>query len=166
MRVNAAELMRVSGQTRHVGPDVAPSEVELDDERLTPGEPIVVDLLLESVNDGVVVTGRIGAPWHGVCRRCLEPLTGVAEASVEERYQRSVTDPEAFPIEHDQIDLAPLVRETVLLELPQAPLCRPDCAGLCDVCGVNRNVETCTCTTTVSDARWSALDPLRKSLSE
>jgi uncharacterized protein len=54
----------------------------------------------------------------------------------------------------------------VLLELPQAPLCRPDCAGLCDVCGVNRNLEACTCSTTVSDARWSALDQLRKSLSE
>ena len=80
--------------------------------------------------------GRRGAD---ACRRCLRPLDGVVVADVDELYQEHVTDPDAFPIEDGQLDLAPMVRETVLLELADAPLCRHDCAGLCPSCGIDRN---------------------------
>ena len=60
----------------------------------------------------------------------------------------------------DEIDLEPLARETVVLELPQAPLCREDCLGLCPDCGVDRNEGTCSCEPP-RDPRWSVLDELR-----
>ena len=72
-----------------------------------------------------------------------------------------ITDPDAFPIVGDQLDLAPMVREHALLILPDGPLCRSDCAGLCPQCGVDRNEQTCTCVTERHDDRWAALDALR-----
>ena len=83
---------------------------------------------------------------------------------VDERYAeedptgRRRVDPDAFPIEHGQLDLAPMVREEVLLAVPDAPLCRPDCAGLCPTCGADRNAAPCDCDTAVRDDRWAALD--------
>ena len=72
-----------------------------------------------------------------------------------------MSDDDAFPIEGDQIDLVPAVREAVLLELPDDVLCREECAGICPVCGIDRNQGTCECDTTVRDDRWAALDQLR-----
>ena len=83
--------------------------------------------------DGIVVTGPISIPWRAPCRRCLTDVAGVAEVVVDEVYQDEVGDDDAFQIEGDQIDLAPAVREYVLLELPDGPLCRDDCAGICPV---------------------------------
>ena len=81
-------------------------------------------------------------------------------AVVDERYQREVTDEDAYPIEGGQLDLAPMTRQLVLLELDDERLCRDDCAGLCPICGIDRNAETCDCDTTVKDDRWSALEGL------
>lgn len=164
--VNTAELGRITGTEKELVGDVEPADVGLDDDRLEPGAPIRVELHLESVNDGVLVTGTVSARWNGECRRCLEPAGDAAVAAIDERYQYVVTDPDAFPIEHDQLDLVPLVREAVLLELPDAPLCRPDCAGLCPTCGINLNTGTCDCTAPAGDARWRALDALKQSLPE
>jgi uncharacterized protein len=92
------------------------------------------------------------------------PLVGDALVPVDELYQSHVTSNAAFPIQADQIDLAPMARELVMLELPVAPLCRDDCAGLCATCGANRNDTPCTCGQPVTDDRWSALDALREQL--
>ena len=78
-------------------------------------------------------------PWHGTCRRCLEPTGGVSVSEVHELYQRTLTDPDAFEIVGDQLDLRAIARELVLLDTPATPLCRPDCAGLCPTCGANLN---------------------------
>ena len=67
---------------------------------------------------------------------------------------------ETYPLVDHEVDLEPLVRDAVLLELPLAPLCRADCQGLCPFCGVNRNDEACGCEAP-ADPRWSALDVLR-----
>lgn len=164
LRVNTAELRRIAGTEKDLVGDVEPADVGIADDRLVPGAPIHVDLRLESVNDGVLVTGSVSAAWHGECRRCLAAAGATAIAAIDERYQYEVTDPDAFPIEHDQLDLEPLVREAILLELPEAPLCRPDCAGLCPTCGVDLNTATCACAAPPSDARWGALDDLKRQL--
>jgi uncharacterized protein len=57
--------------------------------------------------------------------------------------------------------LAPVVREYVLLDLPDLPLCKDDCAGICPTCGIDRNAGTCDCDAVVTDPRWSALENLK-----
>jgi uncharacterized protein len=164
--VNALELLRRPGSEKPIAIEVSASDIGLGDPRLVAGAPIEVDLLCSSLNDSVVVEGVVRAVFHGECRRCLAPVTGRLDVEVRELYQQTITDPDAFPIENDQIDLKLMVRESVLLDLPEAPVCRPDCRGLCPTCGVDRNVQTCSCTAPTTDPRWAALDALRDQLSD
>ncbi len=159
LRLNARELLRQPGSTRRISTALAATDFGIADERIT-GD-IGVDLTAVSNIDGIVVTGAVVIPWQVPCRRCLTEVSGVAEVVVDELYQDEVGDEDAFQIEGDQIDLAPAVREYVLLEVPDAPLCRDACAGICPVCGVDRNEGSCDCDTTVRDGRWAALDDLR-----
>jgi uncharacterized protein len=166
--VNATELLRQPGQRRSIDVTVPMADVDVDDPRLA-GD-IAVDVTLESTLDDIVVTGRLRVAWSDTCRRCLRPLEDTLAIDVEERYApvddggahatRRV-DPEAFPIEHGQLDLAPMVREEVLLGVPDAPLCRPDCPGLCPTCGADLQAGSCDCPTEVRDERWAVLDQLK-----
>ena len=156
LRINAVELLRQPGAVRDVVVDVAAAALDADHERLV-GD-IRVDLHLTALNDGIDVVGTVSADWATVCRRCLADVSGTAVGEVDELYQIEPRDPDAYVIRDGQLDLAPLVRETVLLELDTERLCRDDCAGLCPVCGVDRNRSQCTCDTTVRDDRWAGLE--------
>ena len=120
-----------------------------------------LDLLLEAVHEGVLATGRVSAPWSARCRRCLQPVTGELEAGFRELFEDEPTEGESYPLRHEQVDLEPLAREVVLLELPQAPLCRDECLGLCPRCGADLNEGPCDCVPEDRDPRWAALDVLR-----
>jgi uncharacterized protein len=159
--VNALELLRRPGSSKQFTFPADPSMIEIESSVIVPYSTIDVDLTVESLTDGVVVNGSIRAAFQGECRRCLRPLEGFIDVEVHELYQVQVTDPDAFPIEGDQINLVPMVRETVLLELPEAPVCRPDCAGLCPQCGIDLNTGTCDCVSESIDPRWAVLDSLR-----
>jgi uncharacterized protein len=158
--VHVAQLRRAVGtrwnerrQGRIEGLDCSGSSVP--DEAMP-----VAEVVLESVLGGVSVSGIVSAPWAGACRRCLVPATGVLRLPVRELYTDESDGEETYPLVGDEVDLEPLVRDAVLLELPQAPLCQADCQGLCPSCGVNRNEETCGCEAP-RDPRWGALDVLR-----
>jgi uncharacterized protein len=162
--VNAAELLRRPGAERTLECPLAPSDLGLSDSRFSEDDIIDVHLRLESLTDGIVVVGTIAVPWRGVCRRCLRTLGEVAMCEVFELYQTVVTNPEAFAIVDNQLDLVPMVRELALLDAPSAPLCRPDCAGLCPVCGVNLNELSCTCEAPAVESQWAVLDQLKEQL--
>ncbi len=159
--VPVTELVRNPGSHKHVTITTQAEGLALPESRIADGSPVVVDLEFEALSEGVIVHGTISAPWTGECRRCLGPAFGVAEATIEEIYQvKPITD-EAFTFDGDAIDLGPMVRENLLVELPLAPVCRPDCAGLCPACGADRNTDPCSCDTAPSDPRWGGLDALR-----
>ena len=124
-------------------------------------EPVEADVVLEAVFGGVSVTGTVRAPWSGSCRRCLGPASGTLAVAVRELFTPGGDGDETYPLDDDVVDLEPLVRDAVLLELPTAPLCRPDCRGLCPACGADRNVAPCSCEPP-RDERWAALDVLRR----
>jgi uncharacterized protein len=126
-------------------------------------EPVVLDVTLTSYPGGITADGVVTTRWQGECRRCGGPVHGTVSAEVKERFAPAggtERDEEAYPLTGDELDLAPLARDAVLLGLPLAPLCREDCAGLCPTCGANRNTEPCGCGP-VTDLRWAALDVLR-----
>ena len=158
LRVPARELLRVPGSIRSIEASLDAADLGVIDERIA--GPVGVVLEAVSNVDGIVVSGDIAIPWTAACRRCLTDVAGTAVVDVEEIYQDDVIDEDAYAIEGDQIDLAAPIREYVLIELPDGPLCRPDCAGICPVCGADRNEASCDCDTTVRDERWAALDDL------
>jgi len=162
--VNAAELLRRPGIERDIETSLTTAELGLDDERFIPDELIQASLKLESLSDGIVVVGQIDVPWHGTCRRCLKVLAEHEISTVDELYQTVVTNPDAFEIIGDQLDLTSMVRELALLDAPQSPLCKPDCAGLCPICGTDLNTATCDCVAPVLGSPFDALNALRDRL--
>ena len=106
------------------------------------GAQVELDLLLESVVEGVLVTGTATGPLAGECSRCLDPITDEVAVEVTElfAYPASATDEttdedEVARLVDDLIDMEPVVRDAVVLAVPSAPLCTPDCPGLCPDCG-------------------------------
>ncbi len=127
-----------------------------------PGDGVVVvDTSLAWVTDGLLATGTVCAPWTGECRRCLCPVTGELAVEFCELFEDSPRDGESYQLRLDTIDLTPLAREAILLDLPLAPVCSPDCKGLCPTCGADLNRGSCDCAPVSGDARWAALDVLR-----
>ncbi len=106
---------------------------------------------LEHVADGIVVRGEVEAPWQAVCSRCLQPVAGEISVHVDELYEPAPLEGETYPLDDDTLDLTPLVRDALLLELPLAPLCTEDCAGICPSCGADRNETQCDCRSDDSD---------------
>lgn len=125
-----------------------------------PTADVVVDVELVPVGRAIEVVGTVTAPWSGECRRCLRPISASVLAHVRELFEGTPVEEETYPLVHDEVDLELLAREAVVLELPQAPLCREDCLGLCPTCGADRNESPCSCPP-ATDPRWAALDRLR-----
>lgn len=167
--VNVVELLRWPGSTKDLDVNIAVDDLEFDDARIS-NEPVHISLHLESLSNGVSVSGTASATWHGECRRCLAPLEERMDVSVAEMYQQE-TDyalgvADAYAIENDQINLLPMVRENILLAVPLGPLCREDCPGFCPHCGADLSEESCGCENSVLDPRWAALEGLKGRLPE
>jgi uncharacterized protein len=157
--VNVAEVRRVAGTRKHVALR-APLGVELRvvDTVVPADAEVGLDLELESVDDGLVATGEVRAPWHSTCRRCLGPASGELVVAVREVFSPHPVDEEIYQLNGDQVDLSELARDTVALELPLAPLCRDDCRGIGSV--HQDELER------PADPRWAALEQLRTQLDE
>lgn len=119
--------------------------------------PVAADLLLESVVEGVLVSGPLQGTMALVCARCLAPIESPFNIDVQELFRPGAApDDDEYPVADGVADLEPMIRDAVLLAMPFAPLCRPDCLGLCDRCGGDRNAGECQCPPE-TDSRWSVL---------
>jgi uncharacterized protein len=164
--INVVELTRRPGSTKDVRVAVPADVLAFDDARVDETHDVEVDLRVESVSGGLVVQGDVVAHAHAVCSRCLADIDLRVSSAVDEIYQRVPDNPDAYPLEGEQMDLSGMVRETVLLGIPEAPLCRPDCPGLCSTCGASLAAGPCGCVPKVGDDRWSVLDQLKGKLPE
>jgi uncharacterized protein len=164
--VNVADLLRSPGHRKRVRAIGPLPGIRVVDAEVPDDTDVVVDVELESLPEKLTATGAVTAAWVSTCRRCLAEVRGEVRADVREVFTERRLDDESWPITGDQIDLEPLARELVVLELPLAPLCRDDCAGLCPSCGADRNSGACTCRAAPVDPRWGALEALRVDLPE
>ena len=155
-------LRRHQGHREHLAVRAPLTGLRVTASEIPRDEPVDLELQLEAVEGGIVVTGTARARWAGECRRCLQPVDGELTADVDELFVNDYEEGETYPIGGDHIDLEPLAREALVLALPLAPLCRPDCAGLCPTCGADLNRGPCDCPPADTDPRWAALDALRR----
>ncbi|MPZ65100.1 MAG: DUF177 domain-containing protein [Pseudonocardiaceae bacterium] len=164
--IDTRELGRRAGAMRNYHRDVpSPSDLGLDVIGVPADRDVTLDVRLESVVEGVLVTGTASATVTGECSRCLDPVADVLEVPVSElfAYPDSATDDTTDPDEvsrvvDELIDLEPVVRDAVLLALPQAPLCREDCPGLCAQCGGKRADLGPDHRHETIDPRWAVLE--------
>ena len=127
--------------------DISGATIELPDELELAG-PISGRVRLKRTNRGILADARLTTTLAGECARCLRPLTTPIDVRLEEEYLPSIdfqtgrpvdidAEPEALRLsDHHELDLEPSVRDAILLAEPIAPLDRPDCPGLCAVCGL------------------------------
>jgi uncharacterized protein len=146
----------------------APAGLGLDIIGVPQGAPLAVDVRLESVIEGVLVTGTVSGPLAGECGRCLGPVTDELTVEVCElfAYPDSATEAtteqdEVHRLKNDLLDVEPVVRDAVVLALPWTPLCRPDCAGLCPTCGERLDDLPPGHAHETLDPRWAALASFR-----
>jgi uncharacterized protein len=123
------ELRRRPGTQREVAVTTALPGLAITTARVPDDADIAVDVVLEAVEGGITLRGHLTAPWTGECRRCLDDVVGVMDVELSEVFELHPTPGETYPIDGDDLDLEPVVRDAVLLHLPLAPLCREDCRG-------------------------------------
>ena len=133
-------------------------------EAIEVGAPLDLDLRLESVAEGVLVTGTVSAPTAGQCSRCLEPFAGSVSIYLTELFaypdsatEATTEEDEVGHVVDDAVDLEQAIIDAVGLELPLSPLCRPDCAGLCPQCGVVLATAEAGHQHDIIDPRWAKL---------
>jgi len=109
--------------------------------RVPAGADLELEVQLEGVTEGVLVTATVTAPLAGECARCLEPFTSVTSVRFQELFAlaEGVAGPDGYVLDARDaglLDLEPALRDALVLELPLSPLCAEDCRGLCSECGV------------------------------
>jgi uncharacterized protein len=158
------ELGRRAGAMKVVRATVeAPADLGIAVIGVPPGSPVELEVRLESVVEGVLVTGTATLQVRGECVRCLVPVSDELEVEIQELFVYPGMEPDddlASRLEGDLIDLEPLLRDAVVLDLPFQPLCRVDCAGLCIECGANLNENPDHRHDEELDPRWAALRAL------
>nr|WP_239081610.1 DUF177 domain-containing protein [Streptomyces sp. SID9727] len=161
----------------------APADLGIGDVIGVPeGAPVQLDLRLESVMEGVLVTGTARATVEGECVRCLEPLSREVEADFQEMFSYpdaddrnhgkpadpvddAEDDEDRLFLEDGLFDLEPVLRDAVVLALPMQPVCKESCAGLCSECGVRLDENPGHHHDAV-DARWAALQGLAETIQD
>lgn len=127
--VGIADLRRQPGTRRHIERQVTLDGLGITTAAVPSGAEIGLDLELETMLPGLVATGTIEVPWEGECRRCLAPVRASTIVEIREIFDPKPVEGETYPLGEDLVDLEPMVRDAVLLALPLAPLCGPDCLG-------------------------------------
>ena len=172
--LDTRELGRRPGSQREVDLTApAPAELGIEVLHVPEGSPVTLDLRLEAVMEGVLVTGSASAALEGECVRCLTPIDDEIVVRLQELYvyddhhdraeehHDHDLDDETSRLTDDMIDLEPLLRDAVVLALPFQPLCRDDCPGLCTECGARLADDPDHAHEAAIDPRWAGLQQLQ-----
>ncbi|MBV9831394.1 MAG: DUF177 domain-containing protein [Marmoricola sp.] len=168
--LDTRELGRRPGSQREVSFSAeAPAGLGIDILGVPEGSTVDLDLRLEAVMEGVLVTGTAAADLEGECARCLEPITDSIVVDLQELYvydepdhddrgaREDDEDDDVSRLVDDLVDLEPLLRDAVVLALPYQPLCSDDCPGLCAECGARLADDPDHRHDTPVDPRWAVL---------
>ncbi|HLT67174.1 MAG TPA: DUF177 domain-containing protein [Microbacterium sp.] len=118
-----------------------------------------LDVRLESVHEGVLVSGTVRTTYDGVCSRCLRDISQPVEVEFQELFEYPGDETPDFVLQDDHVDLETLVRDAIVLSLPFQPVCRPDCPGLDPATG-ELLTESSGAAQDPIDPRWAALRQL------
>jgi uncharacterized protein len=166
--LNVRTLRLRPGEEHRDAIEVEVEPYELGGQRYVPAtEHVPAELVVTRASTGTVFELRLRARLHGPCYRCLADAVLDLPISAREYQATNPGDAEELTTQYvsdDRLDVAGWARDAVALGLPNKILCRPDCAGLCAVCGRNLNDEPHTHEEEAADPRWAALEGLRERL--
>ncbi|MQA25766.1 MAG: DUF177 domain-containing protein [Micromonosporaceae bacterium] len=145
----------------------APEDLGLELIGVPAGAQISLDLRLEAVSEGVLLSGTATLPLKGECGRCLRPISDTLAVPLQELYayrdsttEATTDEDEVSRLQDHRLDLEPALRDAAVLALPTHPLCRTDCPGLCPGCGAHWDDLPADHSHEQIDRRWAALGNL------
>lgn len=121
------------------------------------GAEVQIDLRLETLHDGILVSAEVDATATGECVRCLTEVALPVEVDIQELFAYSEDEAFEYQVQDDHVDLEPVIRDAVVLSLPFQPVCQEDCPGLCPECGVRLLDNPGHEHEEPIDPRWAAL---------
>lgn len=176
---NSHELPRRAGEMKEYSLDITvPERIGIDVIAVLAGEEIHLEMRLESVAEGVLVSADLSAVADGECMRCLDPIQLRIDRRIQELFRYAPEKPHTkagrkrarqtaddlndddLMMDGDFINLETPIRDALVLDLPINPLCAQDCAGLCPDCGVKWSLLDHAHTHEVVDVRWAGLSGL------
>ncbi|HEY1105527.1 MAG TPA: YceD family protein [Agromyces sp.] len=156
--VNVRDLVNRPGEMREQLITVpAPEQFGEGLVAVTAGSELDLDLRLESVHEGILVTAEVDATAEGECVRCLTDIALPVRVEFQELFGYHGGEAIEYEVQDDHVDLEPLIRDAVVLALPFQPVCRPDCPGLDPETGLRLADHPELVTPEHSDPRWAAL---------
>ncbi|MGH2785261.1 MAG: YceD family protein [Actinomycetota bacterium] len=164
LSVDISEILRDPGTSKRVQITEDLEGLSLDMGRAD--RALELDLVLESLVEGVLVRGMVRGAYQLECIRCLRSFERPLAVELSEviTYPDQPEAEEGYQVVGDHADLEPVVRDAVLLAMPVNPLHAPDCKGLCAVCGTDRNETDCGHEGRRVDLRWEPLEQLKDRL--
>lgn len=168
------DLSQLRSGSEHLDRHYEPDALDIKDEAFRVLSPLVFVADVRKDSQKVRLVGSLKTMVECDCSRCLDPFPVPVDVSFDliflpatentgrEEHEVADDDLGVSFYQESVIDLGQVIREQVYLALPMKPLCQEDCRGLCPVCGINRNRDTCTCQATWEDPRMAALKNLRK----
>lgn len=166
LSVEISELLRQPGSSKRLEFSEEVPGLGLDIGRVLPRMDF--DLRLDSLVEGILVAGTVNGTYSFECVRCVKEfeLPFAVELGEIVAYEDQPGAEEGYQISDDHAHLEPLIRDAVTLAMPLNPLCKPDCKGLCAVCGADRNATDCGHRAVKQDLRWEPLAALRDRFKE
>ena len=159
--VDVYDLMHRPGEMRERTLDiVVPEEFGNAMIAVKKGSELQVDLRMESLHDGILVSADIDGTAAGECGRCLIDIEQDVQVEIQELFAYSSDEAFEYEVHEDTIDLEPVIRDAVVLSLPFQPVCQEDCLGLCPQCGVRLLDNPGHEHENAIDPRWAALGSL------
>ena len=152
------DLVRKPGEMREVDLSIPAPEkwgeglVAIDE-----ATPIDIAARLESVHEGILVSGDADATYTGECGRCLTAIAAPVRVEFQELFAYPGDETSDFELQDDHVDLETLIRDAIVLSLPFQPVCQPDCPGLDPVTGERMTESAGEEQREPLDPRWAAL---------
>jgi len=158
--IDVRDLLANPGAARTIRVDERVPGLHTELAEVPEDAPLEGDLTLESVIEGIFVRGNVAGRFTMRCARCLKAFDREFAVAMEEMFAREPGPDADYALASDlTLDPEPMLRDAVVLEMPFSPLCRPDCQGLCPICGGDRNLGECP-GHEAPDPRWAALEGL------
>jgi len=156
--LNARDIVNHPGEMREFLIDVpAPEKWGEGLVSVEQGASVAIEVRLESVHEGILVSGTIDTDYSGECGRCLIEISAPVEVEFQELFAYPGHEATDFEVQDDHVDLETLVRDATVLALPFQPVCQPDCPGLDPATGERLAVSTEPEQREPLDNRWAAL---------
>lgn len=169
MQISISTIKDQQGMSLPFKFTIAPSDFDTLGEEVSLPEPVHVQGTVTNTGSSMLLRARASALVELQCSRCLQDVRTPVEAVVEERFRAEEAEAATFEdeeladdddvgyYERDRIEVGEVVRENFVLQIPMKPVCDDACQGLCPQCGINFNVDSCSCTRDDTDPRLAVL---------